>query len=68
MPCVPLTCCSMICATVSLTTEAFAPVYVVLTETVGGEICGYCAIGSCTAAMRPTMTMMSEMTIAKIGR
>ena len=37
MPCVPLTWSSTICATVWLTTEALAPVYVVLTLTVGGE-------------------------------
>ncbi len=36
--------------------------------TVGGEICGYCAIGSCVAAIAPAMTMMSETTMAKIGR
>ena len=58
----------MICATVSLTTAAEAPVYVVLTEIVGGEICGYCAIGSCVAEIAPTITMISETTIAKIGR
>ena len=46
MPCVPLTCSSMICATVWLTTLALAPVYAVPTVIVGGEICGYCAIGS----------------------
>ena len=39
-----------------------------LTLTVGGEICGYCAIGSCVAAIEPAMTMISEMTMANIGR
>ena len=68
MPCVPLICCSTTCATVSLTTDAFAPVYEVLTDTVGGEICGYWAIGSWNAASTPTMTMIIEMTIANIGR
>ena len=68
MPCVPLTWSSTLCATVWLTTAALAPVYDVLTLTVGGEICGYYAIGSCVAAIEPAMTMISEMTMANIGR
>ena len=35
---------------------------------VGGAICGYCAIGSCTSATRPTTTMTMDTTAAKIGR
>ncbi len=36
--------------------------------TVGGAISGYWATGSTRAAMMPAMTMMMEMTEAKIGR
>jgi hypothetical protein len=36
--------------------------------TVGGAISGYWAIGSTRAAMIPAMTMMMEITEAKIGR
>ena len=35
---------------------------------VGGEICGYCAIGRLTREISPRSTMISETTIAKIGR
>jgi hypothetical protein len=35
---------------------------------VGGEICGYWEIGSWTAEIRPTITIIIEITIAKIGR
>src|SRR6187455_1794156 len=36
--------------------------------TVGGEISGYCAIGSTLAAIKPASTNRIEMTAAKIGR
>lgn len=36
--------------------------------TVGGAICGYCAIGSLNAAANPDSTMMMDKTEAKIGR
>jgi hypothetical protein len=36
--------------------------------TVGGVISGYWATGSVSEAMRPAITMMIEMTDAKIGR
>ena len=32
-----------------------------------GEICGYCAIGSCSAAKIPTSVIIKAMTIANIG-
>jgi hypothetical protein len=41
---------------------------VAVISTVGGAICGYCAMGSTCAATSPAMTMMIEMTDAKIGR
>jgi hypothetical protein len=43
-------------------------VYVVLRLTVGGEICGYWAIGKERRDKAPKMTMIMEMTMAKIGR
>src|SRR5437762_562639 len=41
----PLTCCSMGAATVSATTSALAPGYWQVTDTVGGVISGYWAMG-----------------------
>ena len=54
--------------TVCSTVSALAPMYVAVTVTVGGAICGYCAIGSVGIVMSPTNTMKSEQTDAKIGR
>src|SRR5581483_1746519 len=42
----PLTCCLIGAATVSATTWAFAPGYLVETSIVGGVISGYCVTGS----------------------
>src|SRR5437588_10309725 len=39
-----------------------------VTRTVGGVICGYCAIGSSSAAMAPSSTITIEMTHARTGR
>ena len=36
--------------------------------TVGGAICGYCAIGNLNAAAKPDSTIIIESTEAKIGR
>jgi len=36
--------------------------------TVGGEIWGYWAMGRLNADKRPKITIISEMTMAKIGR
>src|SRR5207248_4346269 len=68
MPSTPFTCCSIGAATVSATTWALAPGYTAVTRTVGGVICGYCAIGSSAAAMSPINTMTIEMTQARTGR
>src|ERR1700683_3589389 len=64
----PLTCCSIGAATVSATTVAFAPGYEVDTRTVGGVICGYCAMGKSCDAIRPMRTMTMEITHAHTGR
>ena len=68
MSCEPLTCCSMGAATDCATTSALAPGKLVVTVTCGGTTCGYCAIGSSTAASTPTRIMMSAMTVEKTGR
>src|SRR5208283_2689213 len=64
----PLTSCSIGVATVSATTLALAPGYAAVTEMVGGVTSGYCATGSRTRATRPTRTITTERTVAKIGR
>ena len=64
----PLTCCSMGAATVSATTRAFAPGYVVVTTTVGGVMDGYCSMGSRFTATMPNRTVRMARTFAKIGR
>jgi len=64
----PLTCCSMGAATVSATTLALAPGYVVETCTVGGVISGYWATGSTNSDTMPAIVITIESTAAKIGR
>src|SRR5580658_7644815 len=64
----PLTCCSMGAATVSATTWALAPGYEQSTDTLGGETCGYCAIGSATSDSPPASVITIDKTAAKIGR
>jgi hypothetical protein len=39
-----------------------------VTETVGGVISGYCAIGNCVTATPPASVITMEMTDARIGR
>jgi hypothetical protein len=41
---------------------------VAVINTVGGAICGYCAIGNLSAAANPASTIMMDKTLAKIGR
>ena len=67
MPSTPFTSFSMTCATVSLSTSASAPIYVVETITVGGAISGYWAMGSEKAASSPNMVKSSAATIADNG-
>src|SRR4051794_27948823 len=64
----PLTCCSIGVATVCETSWALAPGYMQVTETGGGAIGGYRAIGSENSAMPPASVMTIERTDAKIGR
>jgi len=67
MSCAPLTCCSMGVVTACSTTWALAPVNWVDTCTEGGDICGYCAMGSPKMASTPVMVMTIEMTAEKMG-
>ena len=55
-------------ATVLVNVSALAPGNVAVISTVGGAICGYWAMGSCSAATSPANTMMMDSTDAKIGR
>ena len=68
MSCAPFTCCSIEAATDCETTSALAPGRLVVTVTCGGTTCGYCAIGSPSAASAPTRIMSSAMTVEKTGR
>ncbi len=64
----PESCSSIGAATVRASVSALAPGYVAVIVTVGGEISGYCEIGSTREATSPAMTKMMAMTDAKIGR
>src|SRR6266403_2874271 len=68
IPSTPTTCCSIGAATVSATTCALAPGYWHVTETVGGAIGGYIAIGSDRSEIAPAKVMAIDRTVAKIGR
>ena len=49
------------------TAEALAPLYVVVTEIVGGAMSGYCVTGSATRPIRPSKTMKIEITVDSTG-
>jgi hypothetical protein len=66
-PSTPLNCSSMGAATVLESVSALAPGYVAVINTVGGAICGYCAIGNFSAAAKPANTIMIDNTEAKMG-
>ncbi len=51
-----------------MTIAAMAPGYCDVTVTVGGEICGYCEIGSVGIVIKPPSSTMKLMTAAKCGR
>src|SRR5690242_2071156 len=68
MPSTPLMAFSIGAATVCSSTEADAPGYTARTDTWGGAMSGYCAIGSTRMAASPASAMKSEMTTAKMGR
>src|SRR6476659_6056150 len=64
----PTTCASIGCATVASTTAEFAPGYMVVTDTCGGTISGYCATGIAMKASAPAIVVITAMTIASRGR
>src|SRR5271156_1344179 len=64
----PTTCASIGWATVASTTAEFAPGYMVVTETCGGTISGYCATGIARKANAPAIVVTMAMTIARRGR
>ena len=55
-------------ATVRAIVSESAPSYVAETRTIGGVMSGYCESDRMRIAIRPEITMMSERTVAKIGR
>ena len=55
-------------ATVFDSVSALAPGYEAVIVTVGGAICGYCAIGNLNAAASPASTIIMDSTEAKMGR
>src|SRR4051794_10602668 len=68
MPSTPLSSCSSGIVTEDSTTSDDAPMYVLVTLTVGGARSGYCEMGSVGSASRPASRMMMEQTAAKMGR
>ena len=68
MPSAPLIDSSSGIITEFSTDCAFAPVYVVDTEIVGGAMSGYCVIGSDTNPIIPSRTMNIEITVDSTGR
>src|SRR5258707_7322088 len=64
----PTTWASMGWATVAATTAPEAPGYTAVTDTCGGTISGYCAIGIDTSASAPAIVVTIAMTIASRGR
>src|SRR4051794_15496627 len=64
----PTTCASIGCATVASTTAELAPGYIVVTETCGGTMSGYCATGIAMKARAPAIVVITAITIASRGR
>src|SRR5215510_16310543 len=64
----PLINCSMGVATDFSRVTASAPTYVACRRISGGAMFGNIAIGSCTIAITPRITMMIAITMATIGR
>src|SRR5689334_15962261 len=64
----PTTWLSIGCATVASTTAAEAPGYVVVTETCGGTMSGYCATGITKMDRMPAIVVTMAMTAASRGR
>ena len=63
-----MTCASIGWATVASTTAEFAPGYMVVTDTWGGTMSGYCATGIARNANAPAIVVTTAMTIARRGR
>ncbi len=68
MPCAPLIDSSRGAITELRTAWALAPLYVVLTEIVGGARSGYCVIGRLIRPIRPKRTMNIDITVESTGR
>ena len=68
MPSAPLIDSSRGAITELSTAWAFAPVYVVVTEIVGGAMSGYWVIGSEAKPIRPSRTIKIEITVDSTGR
>src|SRR4051812_31611909 len=64
----PTTWLSIGCATVASTTAAEAPGYVVVTETCGGTMSGYCATGITKMDRNPAIVVTMAITAASRGR
>jgi hypothetical protein len=67
-PSAPLMLISSGVVTERITIAAVAPGYCEVTVTVGGEICGYCAIGSVGIVTSPASNTTKLSTAAKCGR
>ena len=67
-PSAPLILISNGVVTERITIAALAPGYSDVTVTVGGEICGYCAIGSVGIVTNPASSTTKLSTPAKCGR
>src|SRR5713226_4262427 len=68
MPSTPLIACSSGVVTAVSTASALAPVYTAVTDTCGGDTCGYFSIGIVGIDSAPARTITSEQTVARIGR
>ena len=64
----PLICSSRGAITEFNTVDALAPVYVALTDTVGGAMSGYCVIGSVANPIAPRITIKMGITVDSTGR
>ena len=64
----PLICSSNGAMTEFNTVDALAPVYVALTDTVGGAMSGYWVIGNVANPIAPRMTIKMEITVDSTGR
>ena len=68
MPGTPLMALSRGVTTALAHTSAFAPVYLVVTETAGGAMSGYCVMGKTNIDNTPNSTKNIDITNDKTGR